>query len=107
MTRYRLSDQDIIHAWEFLRAPFAYKGPGLQQLVNAMRAQGPKGKYVLICREPYARWGLGRLPGARGAAVEEIPGVEYGSLESAERDVFLRRWREMGGQPLDQVMDEQ
>lgn len=106
MARYKLSDQDLIFAQEFLREPFGYKSPGLQRVLNAMRGQGPHGKYVLICREPYKRWGLGRLPSGRGESIVEIAGVDYDSLLAAERDVFVRRWRDMGGPQLGLSSDD-
>lgn len=101
MARYQLSEEDLAHAREFLRVPFGYRSPGLQRVLNVMRGQGPAGKYVILCKEPYRRWSLGRLPAKRGEAVVEIPGVEYTDLISAERDVFRRRWRELGGPEID------
>jgi hypothetical protein len=96
-----LSDADIPFAVEFLAAPFGYKSPGLQRVLNLLRGQGPRGKYVLLCKEPYRKWGLGRLPERRGEPVEEIPGVEYSDLETAEKDVFRRRWNDHGGPAFD------
>jgi hypothetical protein len=101
MARYRLSEDDIPFAAEFLAAPFGYKSPGLQRVLNLLRGPAPGGKYVLVCKEPYRRWGLARLPERRGEPAVEIAGVEYTDLEAAERDVFLRRWRDFGGPALD------
>jgi hypothetical protein len=101
MLRYRLTDEDVPFAAEFLACPIGYKSPGLQRVLNLMRGLGPKGKYVLLCREPHRSWGLGRLPANRGQPIEEIAGVSYTSLLEAERDVFLRRWRDLGGPALD------
>jgi hypothetical protein len=100
MARYSLSEDDIPFAAEFLAAPFGYKSPGLQRVLNLLRGPAPGGKYVLVCKEPYRRWGLARLPERRGEPVTEIAGVEYADLETAERDVFLRRWRDFGGPAL-------
>jgi hypothetical protein len=100
MARYKLSLDDVGFAHEFLRRPFGYKSPGLQRVLNVMRNQGPKGKYVIICKEPYQRWQLGCLPSNRGDKITEVPGIEYTDLESAERDVFLRRWHDLGGQEV-------
>ena len=101
MPRYSIEPQDLAHAREFLDAPIGYKSPGLQRLLNLMRGLGPEGKYVLLCREPYRRWGLAQLPARRGAPVIEIAGVEYDDLIEAERDVFRRRWRDLTGHDLD------
>lgn len=97
MARYRLSADDVQFAHEFLKQPFGYRSPGLQRVLNLMRGQGPAGKYVIVCKEPYRRWQLARLPAKRGEAITELPGIEYSDLASAERDVFLRRWRDLGG----------
>lgn len=99
MARYKLSEEDLPFAAEFLAQPFGYKSPGLQRVLNLLRGQGA-GKYVLVSREPYRTWGLARLPGRRGEPVEEIAGVEYTDLATAERDVFRRRWNDLGGPDL-------
>ena len=100
MARYQLADEDMAYAREFLAKPFGYHSPGLQRVLNLLRGQGPKGKYVIVCAEPYRRWTLARLPTARGEPLEHIPGVVYSDLAEAERDVFVRRWQEHGGPPL-------
>ena len=107
MARYQIGSEDLAYAREFLAAPIGYKSPGLQRLLNLMRGQGPEGKYVLLCREPYRRWALGRLPARRGEPVEVVPGVEYRDLIDAERDVFRRRWRDLTGRDLDRLLEEQ
>ena len=98
---------DTLTVLEFLAAPIGYKSPGLQRLLNLMRGQGPEGKHVLLCREPYRRWALGRLPARRGESVEVVPGVEYRDLIEAERDVFRRRWRDLTGRDLDRMLEAQ
>ena len=97
MARYRLSEQDLIFAREFLREPFGYHSPGLQRVLNVMRGQGPNGKYVIVCREPYRLWSLARLPEKRGEPIEDVSDITDTDLATAERDVFLRRWRDLGG----------
>lgn len=101
MPRYRLSQDDIPYAAEFLTGPVGYKSPGLQRVLNLMRGSGPEGKYVLLCKTPHRLWALGRLPARRGEPIEEIADVSYSSLLDAERDVFLRRWRDLGGPSLE------
>ncbi len=97
MARYRLGPADVQYAEEFMADPFGYRSPGLQRVLNVMRGLGPEGKYVLLCKEPYRRWQLARLPARRGEPIGEVAGAEYGDLATAERDVFLRRWRDLGG----------
>lgn len=100
MARYQISPDDVAFAREFMADPFGYRSPGLQRVLNVMRGLGPEGKYVILCKEPYRRWQLGRLPARRGERIAAVEGVEYGDLATAERDVFLRRWRDLGGPDL-------
>jgi len=97
MARYQLTQEDVAFAHEFLREPFGYRSPGLQRVLNVMRGLGPKGKYVIVCREPYRLWSLARLPEKRGEPITNMPDVTYTDLATAERDVFLRRWQDLGG----------
>lgn len=103
MARYQITERDIPHAQEFLKEPFGYHSAGLQQLLNLMRALGPEGKYVIVCEEPYKTWQLARLPASRGDAIVGVPGVVYTSLAEAERDVFLRRWKDLNGPDLGSI----
>ena len=100
MARYQLGAEDLPYAREFLAQPFGYHSPGLQRVLNLMRGLGPEGKYVLLCLESHRRWALARLPAGRGEPIARCPGVEYTDLAAAERDVFVRRWRDLGGPPL-------
>lgn len=100
MARYQISPEDVAFAREFMADPFGYRSPGLQRVLNVMRGLGPQGKYVILCKEPYRRWQLGRLPAKRGERIAAVEGVDYGDLATAERDVFLRRWRDLGGPEL-------
>ena len=104
MARYQLSDEDLPHAEEFLRDPFGYRSPGLQRLLNVMRGLGPAGKYVVVCGEPYKSWHLAQLPASRGQPIVAVPGVAYASLAEAERDVFLRRWKDLNGPDLGAIL---
>lgn len=101
MARYKINSADVPFAREFLAKPFGYKSPGLQRVLNVMRGQGPAGKYVLICKVPFRKWVLGTLPAKRGEPVQEYPDTVFEDLESAERAVFMRRWRDLGGPDLD------
>ena len=65
--------------------------------MNLLRG-GPKaGKYVLVVREPFRRWVLGRLPAKRGDPVELLEAHEFTDLATAEWEVFKLRWRAHGG----------
>lgn len=103
MSRYRISEADRPYAEEFrrnLEADTYYHSPGLQRVLNVMRGPPKAGKYVLIVREPHARWALGRMPAGRGEPVEIVPNVEYTDLKQAEWDVFCRRWKDLTGADL-------
>lgn len=104
MNRYRITEDDKVYAAEFKRnldAGCFYHSPGLQRILNVMRG-GPKaGKYVLIIREPFKRWVLGRMSEERGASVEILDEYEFIDLKEAEWTVFRLRWREQTGQQLD------
>jgi hypothetical protein len=104
MSRYRLTSDDLPFAAEFLARPVDYHSPGLQRALNLMRGTGPEGKYVLLVKERYRRWGLGRLPACRGEPIQEVPGVEYTDLMEAERDIFKRRWQDLTGEDLERSL---
>lgn len=93
MSRYQITDADLKYAAEFKAKPFGYHSPGLQRVLNALRGGTKAGKYVLVVREPFRRWVLGRLPAARGMAVEILEGREFTNLDEAEWAVFKLRWK--------------
>lgn len=104
MNRYRITKDDKVYAAEFKRnldAGCFYHSPGLQRVLNVMRS-GPKaGKYVLIIREPFKRWVLGRMAQERGQPVEILHEYEFTDLKEAEWTVFQLRWRQHTGVELD------
>ncbi|MCY0097035.1 hypothetical protein [Hoeflea ulvae] len=106
MARYQLTEEDLPFAREFMAAPIGYHSPGLQRVLNRMR--GPHGsfKYVLVVKERYGLWQLGRLPARRGAKIELVAGITYTDLIDAERDIFKRRWRDLTGQNLDPYLSQ-
>ncbi len=104
MSRYRLSDEDLKYAVEFRANPLGTPSPGLQRVLNLLRGGPKKGKYVLIVKEPFRRWNLGRMPESRGEPIEIISEIEYTDLAEAEWDVFKRRWKESTGQDLEQEL---
>lgn len=101
MSRYRITEADLRYAAEFRDKPLGYHSPGLQRVLNVMRGGTRAGKYVLVVREPFKRWVLGRLPAARGMPVEILDGQEFTDLEEAEWAVFKRRWKEHTGRDLE------
>jgi len=101
MPRYQLTDDDSKFVKEFMAAPIGYHSPGLQRVLNRMRGSDWAFKYVLIVKERYSSWQLGKMPSYRGSTIEPVEGVIYSDLLDAERDIFKRRWFDLTGQDLD------
>jgi len=101
MSKYRVTESDLVFAAEFKKQPIGYHSPGLQRVLNALRGGPVSGKYVLLVLEPFKRWALGQLPGVRGMPVEVVEGQEFTDLNDAEWAVFKLRWRAQTGKALD------
>lgn len=104
MSRYRITRDDLRHAAEFRADPLGMPGPGLQRVLNLLRGGPKSGKYVLVVKEPFRRWILGRLPAERGQPVELLDGMEFTDLAEAEWAVFMLRWKAHTGQDLEQEL---
>lgn len=104
MSRYQLTKNDLQYAAEFIANPRATASPGLQRVHNLLRGGPKKGKYVLIVKEPFQRWGLGRMPAKRGQSVEILNEYEFTDLVEAEIMVFKLRWKEKTGINLDEAL---
>lgn len=101
MSRYRITDEDLKYAAEFKANPLGSPSPGLQRVMNLLRG-GPKaGKYVLIVKEPFRRWVLGRMPAERGQPFDVLEDQEFTDLAVAEWTVFKLRWRSQSGRDLE------
>jgi hypothetical protein len=97
---YRIDPvKDLPYAREFMAAPVGLHSPGLQRVLNVLRGEPLAGKYVLIEITPHERWRLARLTGERGQPVPVLDTV-FTDLETAEREVFMLRWKEHVGQDL-------
>ena len=105
MARYQLQESDLQFAQEFLTEPIGYHSPGLQRVLNRMRGADWDYKYVLLVKERYSLWQLGKLPKRRGSKVEIIEGAVFTDLFEAERDIFNRRWKDLTGQDLDILLN--
>ncbi len=104
MSRYRITRDDLKHAAEFRADPLGIPGPGLQRVLNLLRGGPRSGKYVLVVKEPFQRWVLGRLPADRGQSVEIMEDLEFTDLAEAEWEVFKLRWKANTGQDLEQEL---
>ena len=97
---YRIDPvRDLPFAREFLDAPVGLHSPGLQRVLNVLRGEPLAGKYVLLEVTPHQQWRLGRLTGERGRPVEVLD-TFFTDLSTAEREVFLLRWKEHVGADL-------
>ena len=106
MARYQISEADISFAREFLAEPIGYHSPGLQRVLNRMRGADWAYKYVLVVEERHGRWKLAKLPNQRGSKLELVDGVVYTDLLDAERDIFKRRWKDLTGQDVDMLLEQ-
>ena len=104
MSRYQISADDLKYAAEFRDDPLGVPGPGLQRILNLLRGGPKSGKYVLIVKEPFKRWGLGRMPANRGEPIEILGKWEFTDLAAAEWEVFKLRWMSHTGQDLEQAL---
>ena len=97
---YRIDPvKDLPFAREFMATPVGLHSPGLQRVLNVLRGEPLAGKYVLIEITPHKRWRLARLTGERGQPVPVLDMV-FTDLETAEREVFMLRWKDHVGQDL-------
>jgi hypothetical protein len=97
---YRIDPvKDLPHALEFMDTPVGPHSPGLQRVLNVLRGEPLAGKYVLVEITPHEQWRLARLTGDRGRPVAVLDTV-YTDLTTAEREVFILRWKEHVGQDL-------
>ena len=104
MSRYRITAEDLKYAKEFRSNPLGIPGPGLQRIMNLLRGGPKSGKYVLIVKQPFKLWGLGRLPAERGQPVEILNDWEFSDLSEAEWQVFKLRWLAHTGHDLEEVL---
>ena len=102
MSRYRITQDDLVYADEFRLDPLGPASPGLQRVLNVLRGGPKSGKYVLIVREPFRRWVLGQLPAGRGQPIEALEHFEFTDLAEAEWAVFKMRWKAHTGENLEQ-----
>ena len=104
MSRYQITERDLQYAREFRSNPLGTPGPGLQRILNLLRGGPKSGKYVLIVKQPFRLWGLGRMPAGRGQPVEILNDWEFTDLAEAEWAVFKIRWTAHTGQDLEEVL---
>lgn len=100
-TVYKIGERDRGAIDEFDATPIGHHSPALQRVLNVIRGQPVEGKYVLVCTKPHKEWQLAQLTGERGKPARMLKGVVFGDLETAEREVFRRCWKQQTGAGLE------
>ena len=96
-TVYKISADDRAVVEEFNAKPIGHHSPALQRVLNVIRGQPVRDKYVLICTKPHKEWTLGQLTGERGKPVKILKDQVFTSVTDAEREIFRRRWEQHTG----------
>lgn len=100
-TVYTIGERDRGVIDEFDATPIGHHSPALQRVLNVIRGQPVEGKYVLVCTTPHKEWTLAQLTGERGKPVRMLKDQVFTDLETAEREVFRRRWEQQTGAGLE------
>ena len=98
---YKIRPEDRQYIEEFRKTPVGHHSPGLQRLLNVLRGGPIEGKHVLIRTKPNREWVLGQMPGERGAPVKILKDQVFSCRETAEWEVFKRRWKMHMGEDLE------
>lgn len=94
------ADADRKYVEEFRANPIAPHSPGLQRVLNLMRLWRGGDQYILIAREEFADYAIGRMPPDRADPIVIEDGRSFASREEAEWELFRRRWREHTGEEI-------
>jgi hypothetical protein len=97
---FRIDPTALHLAREFRQQPVGRRSAGLEQVLNLLRSGPVKGKYCLVCIEPYRRWMLAQISGERGVPPLLHENRIFTSLEDAEWEIFKLRWQETTGHEL-------
>ena len=92
-TVYKISadDRDVVE--EFNAKPIGHHSPALQRVLNVIRGQPVRDKYVLICTKPHKEWTLGQLTGETGPSRSECSRTRSSPrLWMRSGEIFRRRW---------------
>lgn len=100
---YRITpENDRQYIEEFRRKPMGRHSPGLQRMLNIMRLWRGGDQYILIAREEFADYVIGRMPERRSDPIVIEREQSFASREEAEWELFRRRWRAHTGEELNQ-----
>jgi hypothetical protein len=100
-TGFRILHEKHRHlAEEFKSRPIGHHSPELRRILTIFRSEPVKGRYVLLCTEPYKKWVVGQLSGERGKPTEIFHDKVFESLEEANWEVFRLRWNRHTGHSI-------
>lgn len=100
---YRIdAETDRTYIEEFRAAPIAPHSPGLQRVLNIMRLWRGGDQFILIAREEFADYVIGRMPPDRAQPIVIETDLSFSSREEAEWELFRRRWRQHTGEDINQ-----
>jgi len=94
---YRADPKSLHLAAEFRERPIGDHSPELERLLSLFRSGPVRGKYCLVCVEPYRRWVLAQLSGERNVPPLLHHNRVFASLAEAEWEIFKLRWHEHTG----------
>ena len=96
---YRIDPDRTDLAEEFKANPLGPHSPELRRVLNRMRLERVRGRYVLVETQP-GQYTLAQLSGVRGIAPMLIEEHVFQDPEDAEWVVFKLRWKKLTGREL-------
>lgn len=91
---------------EFRRDVFGHHSGDLETLLNTMRSGFIHGKYFLLMTRPHSEWTLARFSETDPLTWQVVEDRRFGSIETAEWEVFRERWRHIFGRLPDEPENE-
>jgi branched-chain amino acid transport system permease protein len=76
---------------EHEREPLGDHSDQLKRVLNFFRRASLKGKYLVVCVEPFRQWRIARLSGLRGRGPVFVDDRSFLSERDAVHEVFLMR----------------
>ncbi|WP_127144492.1 hypothetical protein [Pelagibacterium montanilacus] len=95
------AEADRQYVEEFRAKPMGDHSPGLQRVLNIMRAYRGGDQVILIARREFADFVIGRMPPLREDPIVIEDTRTFSTREEAEWALFCRRWREHTGEDIE------
>jgi hypothetical protein len=96
---YQITRADRQWVDEMRQNPMGPHSPNLLRVLNAMRLGPMAGRYVLVCRRPFAEWVLAIHQGY-GKPFRILEDQVFHDRAEAEWHVFKLRWKAHTGEDL-------